>query len=155
MLKVNTQIKDFSLLNSENEVVRLSDFKNQKIVIYFYPKDNTPGCTTQACSFKDNIQSFKKHNCVVIGISKDNDKSHRKFIDKYELPFILLQDTDTEIMKYFGVWQEKVLFGKKYMGCVRATFVVDEQGKIIKVFEKANPAKNALDILEFLSNDNI
>ncbi len=155
MLEINTVVNDFALLDSNNNEVKLSDFKGKKVVVYFYPKDNTPGCTTQACSFKDRIELFQDRNCVVIGISKDNDKSHQKFIAKYDLPFILLQDVDTEVMQYFGVWKEKILFGKKYMGCVRATFIIDEMGKIIKVFEKANPSKNAGEIIDFLDNQNI
>lgn len=150
LLKIGTKVKDFELPDKEGKMHKLSDYKNQKVVIYFYPKDNTPGCTTQACAFRDNYNDFKKKGIKVIGISKDSVKSHANFASKYELPFLLLSDENLDVIKYFGVYQEKSMFGKKYMGVLRSTFVLDENHTITHVFEKASPKNNAEDILKIV-----
>lgn len=150
MLKAGTKAPDFSLKNKNGETVSLKDFTGKKIVLYFYPKDNTPGCTRQACAFKAAYDGFKNENIVVIGISKDSEASHAKFAEKYELPFILLADTGLEAIKSYDVWQEKKLYGKVSMGVVRTTYIIDENGVIEKVYEKAKPDTNAAEILEYL-----
>lgn len=147
MLKVGTKAPNFTLLNNLDESISLSDFLGKKVVLYFYPKDNTPGCTKQALAFKENYDKFISKGYIVIGISKDSSKSHQKFIDKYELPFILLSDTDTKVLQLYEVWQEKKLYGKNYMGVVRTTYVIDENGIIVKVYESVKPEKNAQEIL--------
>lgn len=150
MLEVGMQAPDFALLNGKGELVRLSDFRGKKVVVYFYPKDNTPGCTRQACAFKERYEDFQGKDIVVIGISKDSVASHEKFITKYELPFILLSDVEKEAIQAYGVWQEKKMYGKVSFGVVRSTFVVDEAGTIIKIYPKAKPDDNAGEILNFL-----
>ena len=142
---------NFTLKNEKGEEVSLHSFLGKKVIVYFYPEDNTPGCTRQACAFKNSYDDFKKKNVVVIGISKDSEVSHQKFIEKYELPFILLSDPELVAIKGYGVWREKNMYGKKTMGVARTTFVIDEQGFIEKVFEKANPDTNAEDILTYLN----
>lgn len=142
---------NFTLKNEKGEEVSLHSFLGKKVIVYFYPKDNTPGCTRQACAFKNSYDDFKKKNVVVIGISKDSEVSHQKFIEKYELPFILLSDPELVAIKGYGVWREKNMYGKKTMGVARTTFVIDEQGFVEKVFEKANPDTNAEDILTYLN----
>ncbi len=151
MLEVNVKAPDFSLKDKDGNNVRLSDFLGKKVVVYFYPKDNTPGCTRQACAFRDNFDGFKEKDVVVIGISKDSEKSHQNFVAKYELPFILLSDPDLEAIQAYGVWQEKKLYGKVSMGVVRSTYIIDEKGMIEKVYAKAKPDTNASEILEFLN----
>ncbi|MBU1141969.1 MAG: thioredoxin-dependent thiol peroxidase [Firmicutes bacterium] len=150
MLEIGTIVADFSLYDAFGKLHTLSDYRGKKVVIYFYPKDDTPGCTTQACAFRDAYDDFKRHDIVVIGISKDSPKSHQKFIEKFGLPFILLSDEDVRIATYFGVYIEKSMYGKKYMGVNRSTFVLDEKGMITQVFEKASPSENADDILKFI-----
>lgn len=150
MLEVGMQAPDFALPNEKGEIVQLSDFRGKKVVVYFYPKDNTPGCTRQACAFKDNYADFQTKDVVVIGISKDSAASHEKFMAKYELPFILLSDVEKEAIGAYGVWQEKKMYGKVSFGVVRSTFVIDEAGKIIKIYPKAKPDDNAKEILAFL-----
>ncbi len=150
MLEVGTIVNDFSLLDSEGNTRKLSEFYGKPLVIYFYPKDDTPGCTTQACTFRDQYEDFTSKNIQVIGISKDDPIKHAAFKEKYNLPFILLSDHESEICEYFGVWVEKSMYGKKYMGIQRATFVLDAQGIITHVFQKASPENNAQDILNVL-----
>ncbi len=150
MLKEGMKAPDFTLNDVAGKPVSLSDYRGKKVVVYFYPKDNTPGCTKQACTFKEAYDGFRDDDIVVIGISKDSSESHRKFTEKYELPFILLSDPDLTAIQAYDVWKEKKLYGKTSMGVVRATYVIDEDGVIIKVFEKAKPDTNAYDILEFL-----
>lgn len=150
MLEVGMMAPDFALPNEKGELVRLSDFHGKKVVIYFYPKDNTPGCTRQACAFKESYDDFQAKDVVVIGISKDSAASHEKFITKYELPFILLSDVEKEAIQAYGVWQEKKMYGKVSFGVVRSTFVIDEDGKILKIYPKAKPDDNAKEILNFL-----
>jgi thioredoxin-dependent peroxiredoxin len=150
MLEVGTKIKHFSLPDAYGHLHSSKDYLGKKVVIYFYPKDDTPGCTTQACAFRDAYDAFKTSDIVVIGISKDDSKSHQKFIEKYQLPFVLLSDLDTKVAEYFGVWVEKSMYGKKYMGMSRSTFVLDASGVITHVFQQASPSENASDILKAL-----
>lgn len=147
---MGTIVKDFSLPDSEGDIRKLSEFYGKPVVLYFYPKDDTPGCTTQACTFRDQYEEFTSKNIQVIGISKDTPKSHQAFKQKYHLPFVLLSDNENEICEYFGVWIEKSMYGKKYMGIQRATFILDAHGIITHVFQKASPENNAEDILNVL-----
>ena len=150
MLEAGTKAPDFKLEDKDGNLVSLSDFKNKKVVLYFYPRDNTPGCTKQACSFRDNYDVFKLKDVVVIGISKDSTKSHEKFAQKNDLPFILLSDPELEAIKLYDVWQEKKLYGKVSMGVVRTTYIIDENGMIEKVYNKVKTDKNVAEILEYL-----
>ena len=150
MLQINDPAPDFTLKNAEDQAVSLRDFRGKKVVLYFYPKDNTPGCTRQACAFAQSFEEYKKLDVVIIGISKDSTASHRKFAEKYDLPFILLADPDLNVIQSYGVWQEKKLYGKVSMGVVRTTFIIDENGMIEKVMPKVKPDTNAAEILDFL-----
>lgn len=147
MLEVGMKAPDFTLLDKEGKEVSLSDFLGKKVVVYFYSKDNTPGCTRQACAFQSNLQEFKKRNIEVVGISKDSVSSHQKFSEKHGLEFILLSDPERKAIETFGVWQEKKLYGKVSMGVVRTTFIIDENGIVEKVMPKVKPDTNAIDIL--------
>ena len=147
MLEVGQKAPEFTLKDKDGNEVSLSDFRGKKVVVYFYPKDNTPGCTRQACAFGESYNEFKTKNCEVIGISKDSIASHVKFAEKYDLPFILLSDTDRVAIEAYGVWQEKKMCGKVSMGVVRTTFVIDEEGNIEKVMPKVKPDTNAAEIL--------
>ena len=129
MLEAGVKAPEFKLQDKDGNLVSLSDFKNKKIVLYFYPRDNTPGCTKQACSFRDNYEEFKSKDVVVIGISKDSIKSHTNFAKKHDLPFILLSDPELEAIKAYDVWQEKKLYGKVSMGVVRTTYIIDENNR--------------------------
>ena len=129
----------------------MSDFLGKKVILYFYPRDNTPGCTKQACAFAQANEELEQLGAAVIGISKDSAASHRKFADKYELPFLLLSDPELKVIQQYGVWQEKKLYGKVSMGVVRSTYLIDEQGMIEKVMEKVKPDKNAPELLEYLT----
>lgn len=151
MLEVGTQAPAFTLPDQNGDLVRLSDFAGKKVVLYFYPKDNTPGCTRQACAFAQSYPEFQARNVVVIGVSKDSMASHLKFAQKYELPFILLSDPELRAIQAYGVWQEKKLYGKVSMGIVRSTYLINEQGVIEKVMPKVKPDTNAQDILDFLA----
>lgn len=137
----------FTLPDKDGKMVSLSDFAGKKVVLYFYPKDNTPGCSRQACAFAKNHDEFARRNIVVIGISKDSTLSHQKFAEKYDLPFILLSDTELQAIKEYGVWQEKKLYGKVSMGVVRTTFIIDEKGRILEIMPKVKPDTNAEEIL--------
>ena len=150
MLQVGMQAPAFMLADKDGKMVSLSDFLGKKVVLYFYPKDNTPGCTRQACAFASAYSEFEKKNAVVIGISKDSVSSHEKFAGKYNLPFILLSDPELQSIQAYGVWQEKKLYGKTSMGVVRTTFIIDEQGKILKVMPKVKPDTNAAEVLQLL-----
>ena len=150
MLKVGDKAPLFTLKDRTGETVSLSEFWGKKVVIYFYPKDNTPGCTRQACAFAQNYDKFKEKNISVIGISKDSVESHVKFANKYSLPFILLSDPDREAIEAYGVWKEKKLYGKVSMGIVRTTFVIDENGYIEKIMPNVKPDTNAEEILACL-----
>lgn len=151
MLQINTIAPDFKLKNYKGEEYTLSEFKGKKVVLYFYPKNNTSGCTTQALEFKNVYDQFQKKNVVIIGISKDSLDSHQQFQKKYDFPFILLSDPSTETIQKYDVWKEKKLYGKTYMGVVRTTYIIDEQGIIIWAQEKVNPKTNASDVLCHLS----
>lgn len=152
MLEAGTKAPDFELPDQNGEMHKLSDYAGRKVILYFYPKDNTPGCTKQACAFKAAYEEFKREDIVVIGISKDSSASHIKFKEKYELPFLLLSDTELSVIQAYDVWKEKKLYGKTYMGVTRSTYVIDEEGVIIKTFEKASPANNAADILQYVKD---
>ena len=150
MLQERMQAPVFTLADKDGKRVSLSDFLGKKVVLYFYPKDNTPGCTRQACAFAAAYGEFEQKNAVVIGISKDSVSSHEKFAEKYNLPFILLSDPELQAIQAYGVWQEKKLYGKTSMGVVRTTFLIDEQGKIMKVMPKVKPDTNAAEVLDLL-----
>ena len=153
MLEIGMKAPEFTLSDKDGNAVSLSDFAGKKIVLYFYPKDNTPGCTRQACAFAGAYEGFKSKDVVVIGISKDSVASHQKFAQKYDLPFILLSDPELQAIQAYGVWQEKKLYGKVSMGVVRTTFIIDEQGSIEKVMPKVKPDTNAAEILSFLAGE--
>ena len=153
MLEVGMKAPDFTLLDKRGNSVSLSDFLGKKVVLYFYPKDSTPGCTRQACAFAQNYSNFEDKNVVVIGISKDSVASHLKFAEKYELPFVLLSDPELVAIQAYGVWQEKKLYGKVSMGVVRSTYLIDEQGVIEKVMPKVKPDTNATEILAYLNGE--
>ena len=153
MLEVGMKAPDFTLLDKRGNSVSLSDFLGKKVVLYFYPKDSTPGCTRQACAFAQNHSNFEEKNVVVIGISKDSVASHLKFAEKYELPFVLLSDPELVAIQAYGVWQEKKLYGKVSMGVVRSTYLIDEQGVIEKVMPKVKPDTNAAEILAYLNGE--
>ena len=147
-LQIGDIAPDFEVKNQHGEPVKLSDFRGQKVVLYFYPKDDTPGCTAQACNLRDNYSELVKQGYQVLGVSVDNEKKHQKFITKYELPFPLLADTEHEIVEKYGVWQEKSMFGRKYMGIMRYTFVIDEEGKIEDIITKVDTKNHADQILK-------
>ena len=153
MLEIGIKAPDFTLSDKDGNAVSLSDFAGKKVVLYFYPKDNTPGCTRQACAFSGSYAVFKSLDVVVIGVSKDSVASHAKFAAKYDLPFILLADPELEAIKAYDVWQEKKLYGKVSMGVVRTTYVIDENGMIEKVMPKVKPDTNAAEILAYLTGD--
>jgi peroxiredoxin Q/BCP len=136
MLEAGDKAPAFTLISDEGKKVSLKDLKGKKVILYFYPKDDTSGCTAEACGFRDNIKVINKKNTVVIGVSKDNTKSHQKFKTKYDLPFTLLSDENFEMLNDYGVWKEKSMYGRKYMGIERTTFIIDEKGKIQEVFDK-------------------
>lgn len=151
MLEEKTKAPDFTLPDKDGNMVSLSDFKGKKVVIYFYPKDNTPGCTRQACAFAQNYDAFKNNNVIVIGISKDSVSSHQKFVQKYDLPFILLSDESLSTLNAYDVYKEKKMYGKTTMGVVRSTYIIDENGIIEKAMPKVKPDTNAQEILEYLN----
>ena len=153
MLEAGMNAPDFSLLDKDGNTVRLSDFAGRKVVLYFYPKDNTPGCTRQACAFAASYEQFKSQDIVVIGISKDSVASHQKFAQKYDLPFVLLSDPELQAIQAYDVWQEKKIYGKLSMGVVRTTYIIDQQGKIEKVMPKVKPDTNAAEILAYLAGE--
>lgn len=148
MIEENAIAPDFSTKNQNNDVIKLSDYRGKRVVLYFYPKDDTPGCTKEACSFRDADDVYAEKNIKVFGVSTDSEKSHQKFISKYNLPFDLLADTEKEIVTAYGVYGEKSMYGKKYMGINRTTFLIDEQGKVVKVFKKINVSEHASEVLE-------
>ena len=150
MLETGVKAPDFTLFDKDGNEVSLSDFAGKKVVLYFYPRDNTPGCTRQACAFAGSYEAFKSRDVVVIGVSKDSVASHVKFAAKYDLPFILLSDPELEVIRAYDVWQEKKNYGKVSMGVVRATYVIDENGVIEKVMPKVKPDTNAAEILAYL-----
>ena len=153
MLEVGIKAPEFTLPDKDGNTVSLSDFVGKKVVLYFYPKDNTPGCTRQACAFAAAYEGFKAKDVVVIGISKDSVASPLNFAQKPDLPFVLLSDPELQAIQAYGVWQEKKLYGKVSMGVVRTTFIIDEQGNIEKVMPKVKPDTNAAEILAYLAGE--
>ena len=151
MLEIGMKAPEFTLNDKDGNTVSLSDFLGKKVILYFYPRDNTPGCTRQACAFAAAYEGFKAKDVVVIGISKDSVASHLKFAQKYDLPFILLSDPELQAIQSYGVWQEKKLYGKVSYGVVRTTFIIDEEGKIERIMPKVKPDTNAAEILSFLA----
>lgn len=141
---------EFSLKDSEGKTHKLSDYKGKKVIVYFYPKDNTSGCTKEACSFRDNFGKVKSKNAVILGISADSEISHKKFSEKYSLPFVLLSDPEKKVIRKFGALKKKSMFGNTFLGIQRSTFVIDENGKILKVFPKVNVSGHVLEVLKVL-----
>ena len=148
MLKIGHKAPDFKAVDGDGRTVALSDYKGKKLVIYFYPKDNTPGCTAEACDLRDNYHRFQAAGYEILGVSKDSEKSHRSFAEKYSLPFRLVADTDTAILQAYDAWGEKSLYGKKYMGALRKTYVIDEHGVITDIIDKVNTKAHSAQILK-------
>lgn len=148
MLQEGVLAPDFALHDQEEKLHNLSDYRGKKVVLYFYPKDDTPGCTKEACSFRDSFGDFRKNGLVVLGVSKDSISSHAKFQEKYSLPFPLLSDTDTTVIKAYEAWGPKKYMGREYEGILRITYIIDEEGKILKAYEKVKPQDHAQEILE-------
>lgn len=146
-LKIGDPAPQFESKDQDGKSVKLTEYKGKKVVLYFYPKDNTPGCTAEACNLRDNYKRFIKQGYEILGISSDDEKSHRKFIDKYDLPFRLVADTDKTIHEKYGTWIEKSMYGRKYMGTARITFVIDEKGNIKDIIEKVNTKQHTDQIL--------
>lgn len=147
MIKQGELAPDFELPDQEGSTKKLSDYRGSKVVLYFYPKDDTPGCTTEACSFRDNFSDLRRHQIEVLGVSADDVKSHARFHEKYHLPFTLLSDADHKVSEAYGVWGQKKMAGNEYMGIFRTTFLIDKDGKILKVYEKVKPENHANEIL--------
>ena len=147
-LEIGMKAPDFTLPTDGNQEVTLSQFKGKKVVLYFYPKDSTPGCTTQAQDFRDNLDAFEKENCVILGASKDSVKRHDNFKEKQNLNFTLICDENSDLCETYGVWQEKSMYGKTFMGIVRTTFLIDEDGIIQKIYPKVKVKDHVLDVLE-------
>ena len=152
MLEAGTKAPEFTLPDKDGNMISLADFRGKKVALYFYPKDNTPGCTREACAFAGAYEGFKQKDIAVIGVSKDSQTSHQKFAEKYNLPFILVSDPELEAIKAYDVWQEKKLYGKVSLGVVRSTYIIGEDGVIEKVYPKAKPDTNAAEILEYLES---
>lgn len=152
MLEVGKKAPDFSLLNQDEKKISLKDFIGQKVVLYFYPKDDTSGCTKEACSFSDDLPKFSKVDAVILGVSPDSVKSHKKFSEKYKLKFDLLADEEKLVLEKYGVWKEKSMYGRKYMGVERTTFLIDEKGKIKKIFNKVKVDGHNKEVLEALKD---
>ena len=147
MLNIGDKAPEFELIADSGETMELKDYKGKKVVLYFYPKDMTSGCTVEACDFRDNVKKIEKKNAVVIGVSADDTKSHKKFKEKHELPFTLLSDPTHKMLEEYGVWREKSMYGRKYMGIVRTTYVIDEKGKIEKAWDKVSITGHVDDVL--------
>lgn len=152
MLEVGKAAPKFKLKDQNGKTVSLNDFKGKNVVLYFYPKDNTSGCTKEACSFRDEMPNFKKIKAAVIGVSPDSVESHKKFAEKYDLPFTLLSDERKEVLEKYGVWKEKSMYGRKYMGVERTTVIIDDKGKIKKIFNKVKVTNHEKEVLEALKN---
>ncbi|HZW38714.1 MAG TPA: thioredoxin-dependent thiol peroxidase [Ignavibacteriaceae bacterium] len=150
MLKEGMDAPDFKAKDQDGNIISLSDYKGKNVVLYFYPKDNTPGCTKEACNFRDDLDEFTDLNAVILGVSADSEASHKKFISKYELPFKLISDPDKKIIQKYGVWKEKNNFGIKALGIVRSTFVIDKNGKIKKIFDKVKVDGHNQEVKEVL-----
>ena len=145
------QAPDFELKDESGKTHRLSDYQGQPILLYFYPKDDTPGCTTEACNFRDDYSAYQEAGVVIVGVSADDEHSHFKFKEKYELPFTLLADTEKEVVNLYGVWGTKKMYGKEYQGIFRTTFLIDKSGNIAKIFEKVKPASHSEEVLNAIS----
>ena len=152
MLEVGKKAPDFSLLNQDGKKISLKDFIGQKVVLYFYPKDDTSGCTKEACSFSDDLPKFSKIDAVILGVSPDSVKSHKKFSEKYKLKFDLLADEEKVVLEKYGVWKEKSMYGRKYMGVERTTFIIDEKGKIKNIFNKVKVDGHNKEVLDALKD---
>ncbi|MFA6599047.1 MAG: thioredoxin-dependent thiol peroxidase [Ignavibacteriaceae bacterium] len=150
MIEEGKKAPAFKLLDQDGKTHSLKDYLGQKVVLYFYPKDNTPGCTTEACSFRDEFSAFRKINAVILGVSADAVKSHKNFSEKFSLPFPLLSDESKEVLEKYGVWKEKSMYGKKYLGIERTTVVIDETGNVKKIFPKVKVAGHTEEVLEAL-----
>jgi peroxiredoxin Q/BCP len=148
MIRIGATAPDFTAPADGGGTVRLKDLRGKKVVLYFYPKDNTPGCTTESCEFRDAHEQFLAKGAVILGVSPDSVKSHDKFKQKFDLPFALISDEDHKIAEAYGVWQEKSMYGRKYMGIVRSTFVIDEKGKIAAIYDKVKVDGHAADVLQ-------
>jgi thioredoxin-dependent peroxiredoxin len=156
MLKEGQKAPSFSSVDQNGNTISLKDYKGKNVVLYFYPKDDTPGCTKQACNFRDELPSFKNLDAVILGVSADSSKSHKQFSGKYNLPFTLVADEDKKIIEDYGVWKQKSMFGKKYMGIERTTFIIDGEGVIRKIFPKVkvdNHNREVMDVLKELSKE--
>ena len=152
MLEVGTKAPDFTLQDQDGKDVSLSDSKGKKVILYFYPKDNTSGCTKQACAFKELYPDFMEKDAIVLGVSKDSVASHKKFQEKYQMPFEILSDTEHKVIEQYDVWKEKSMYGKKYMGIVRSTYLIDEEGNIEKALEKVKPQQNPEQMLKLVED---
>ena len=150
MLEEGNKAPNFKLKDQNDKTISLADFKGRNVVLYFYPKDNTSGCTAEACNFRDEFPKFGKLNAEIIGISPDSSLSHKKFADKFDLPFILLSDEDKKVVESYGVWKEKSMYGRKYMGVERTTFIIDADGKIKKIFRKVKVPGHNKELMEAL-----
>lgn len=148
MLKTGDIAPDFELLDQEGKAHKLSDYLGKKVILYFYPKDDTPGCTKEACSFRDYFAEYRKHGITILGVSKDSEKSHSGFAEKYSLPFTLLSDNETTVAQAYGVWGLKKMMGREYYGMNRVTYVIDEEGKVLQVYKKVKPEQHAEEILK-------
>ena len=153
LLSVGDKAPAFTAKDQDGKTVKLSDFKGRKVVLYFYPKDDTPGCTTEACGLRDDYGELTRRGVAVLGVSTDTEASHRKFADKYDLPFTLLADPDRKIVESYGAWGEKKLYGRAYMGTLRVTYLIDERGRVAEVWPKVSPKTHAADILKRLDRD--
>ena len=153
MIQPGTPAPDFQIPDQNGETVSLSSFRGQKVVLYFYPRDNTPGCSREAAAYRDALPEFEALGVKVFGLSKDSSASHKRFADKYELPFTLLSDTETAVLQDYGAWQEKKMYGKVSMGTIRSTVLIDENGVVEKVWPKAKPDTNAADVLAYLKGE--
>ena len=149
-LKVGDKSPEFSLKDQNGERVALNSFRGKKVIVFFYPKDDTPGCTIEACKFRDDFELYEEKNAVILGVSKDGEESHRKFISKFDLPFRLLCDEDHAVAELYGAWGEKSMYGRKYMGIIRTTVVVNADGMIENIFEKVKPKGHSEELLELL-----
>lgn len=149
-IKIGDNAPNFSLKDQNGNAVSLDSFLGKKVILFFYPKDDTPGCTVEACNFRDDFEIYEEKNAVLLGISKDGEESHRKFISKFNLPFSLLCDEDHAVAEEYGAWGEKSMYGRKYMGIIRSTVVVDTEGKVEQLFEKVKPKDHSKELLELL-----
>ena len=153
LLEPGDKAPNFKTTDQDGQPVSLKDFAGKKVVLYFYPKDDTPGCTKEACAFRDGFAEFRRRKVEILGVSVDNEKSHKKFVEKYDLPFRLLADTEKKIVNDYGVWGQKALYGLKFMGINRVTYLIDEKGKIAAVWPKVKPAEHAKEILDFVDGN--